>query len=193
MSNLVTSSSGNLPLRRGTLDLVRINLCYMYMYSAYLAQLVVCSTGWCSPEASIWWSVLCCVALTLWGRVFHDNSFREMLRKTKQAIILTPVHNSYICCVEGVLFEATEVATEQDPLPSSHEVCHNMQCAHVVYNVHTLILLVVIISPSQSIEKKVASILPVFRVSTHAHPTIGYHCATQDGVYEILFDNSYSR
>lgn len=24
----------------------------------------------------------------------------------------------------GVLFEATEVATEQDPLPSSHEVSH---------------------------------------------------------------------
>ena len=46
---------------------------------------------------------------------------------------------------------------------------------------------------TQSIEKKVASILPLFRVSTHAHPTIGYHCATQDGVYEILFDNTYSR
>lgn len=65
----------------------------------------------------------------------------------------------------GVLFEATEVATEQEPLPSSHE----------------------------SIEKKVASILPLFRVGTHAHPTIGYHCAAQDGIYEILFDNTYSR
>jgi hypothetical protein len=65
----------------------------------------------------------------------------------------------------GVLFEATEVATEKEPLPSSHE----------------------------SIEKKVMSILPLFRVGTHAHPTVGYHCATQDGIYEILFDNTYSR
>lgn len=48
-------------------------------------------------------------------------------------------HDSSICRFEGVLFEATEVATEQDPLPSSHEVCHKIQQskhAHVKQYLH---------------------------------------------------------
>ena len=38
-----------------------------------------------------------------------------------------------------------------------------------------------------------SSILPIFRVNTHAHPTVGTHIATLDGIYEIIFDNTYSR
>ena len=87
------------------------------------------------------------------------------------------------------------MATEQDPLPSSHEV--RCTSRHVEYILCTCTCTCIFEFPSvlciQSIEKKVASILPVFRVGTHAHPTVGYHCATQDGVYEILFDNTYSR
>ena len=45
----------------------------------------------------------------------------------------------------------------------------------------------------QFLERKMSSILPTFRVNTHAHPTIGTHTASQDGVYEITFDNMYSR
>ena len=135
--------------------------------------------------------------------------------------------SEWLCCVVGVLFEATEVATEQEPLPSSHEVCtwnpgyslvrlYNWYkyCTYMYsnnYNTHAQIcdwvkscmwagtlvawwsIYVSGFLYVQSIEKKVASILPPFRVGTHAHPTIGYHCASQDGVYEILFDNTYSR
>ena len=36
-------------------------------------------------------------------------------------------------------------------------------------------------------------ILPILRVNTHVHPIMGSHAAPQDGVYELLFDNSYSR
>ena len=119
-------------------------------------------------------------------------------------------HNLFM--ILGVCFEETEVATEQEPLPSSHEVhmyihiyvykntsvtwwvwCSrhiHVQCVDNIYNCMWLLLPCLTV---QSIEKKVASILPLFRVGTHAHPTIGYHCATQDGVYEILFDNTYSR
>ncbi len=42
-------------------------------------------------------------------------------------------------------------------------------------------------------EEKINSILPMFRVSTHTRPVFGTHTATQDGVYEIVFDNTYSR
>ena len=42
-------------------------------------------------------------------------------------------------------------------------------------------------------QKKMVAILPTLRVNSYAHPTVGSHTATQDGVYEILFDNSYSR
>lgn len=45
----------------------------------------------------------------------------------------------------------------------------------------------------QSLDDKMSSILPIFRVSTYAHPTIGTHTASLDGVYEIIFDNTYSR
>ena len=38
-----------------------------------------------------------------------------------------------------------------------------------------------------------AAILPTLRVNAHSHPSVGSHTATQDGVYEIVFDNSYSR
>ena len=38
-----------------------------------------------------------------------------------------------------------------------------------------------------------SAILPIFRVTTQAHPTIGTHTATLDGIYEITFDNTYSR
>ena len=38
-----------------------------------------------------------------------------------------------------------------------------------------------------------SSILPIFRVGTHAHPTVGTHTAALDGIYEIIFDNTYSR
>lgn len=65
----------------------------------------------------------------------------------------------------GVFFEATEVATEQSPVPDSHEY----------------------------IDSKMSSILPIFRVGTHAHPTVGTHTASLDGIYEIIFDNTYSR
>ena len=41
--------------------------------------------------------------------------------------------------------------------------------------------------------KGVTAILPLFRVNAHAHPTVGTHTATHDGVYEISFDNAYSR
>jgi len=64
-----------------------------------------------------------------------------------------------------VSFEATEVATEQTPLSTSHE----------------------------SLEKKMIAILPLFRVSAHARPTVGSHTALHDGVYEIIWDNTYSR
>ena len=37
------------------------------------------------------------------------------------------------------------------------------------------------------------AILPMFRVNSHGHPFLGSHTATQDGVYEIIWDNSYSR
>ncbi len=37
------------------------------------------------------------------------------------------------------------------------------------------------------------AILPTLRVNGYSHPTVGSHTATQNGVYEILFDNSYSR
>ena len=37
------------------------------------------------------------------------------------------------------------------------------------------------------------AILPLFRVNAHARPTVGTHTATHDGVYEIIFDNAYSR
>jgi hypothetical protein len=40
---------------------------------------------------------------------------------------------------------------------------------------------------------KIIQILPILRVNTQSHPVFGSHIATQDGVYEILFDNSYSR
>ena len=37
------------------------------------------------------------------------------------------------------------------------------------------------------------AILPLFRVSAHARPTVGSHTALHDGVYEIIWDNTYSR
>ena len=37
------------------------------------------------------------------------------------------------------------------------------------------------------------AILPLFRVNAYARPTVGTHTATHDGVYEIIFDNAYSR
>ena len=51
------------------------------------------------------------------------------------------------------------------------------------------------LSPSlpQSVENKVTAILPMFRVSAHARPTLGSHTAVQDGIYEIIWDNTYSR
>ena len=36
-------------------------------------------------------------------------------------------------------------------------------------------------------------ILPMLRTNAHNHPVVGSHTATQDGIYEIIFDNSYSR
>ncbi len=42
-------------------------------------------------------------------------------------------------------------------------------------------------------EDKIVSILPMFRMNTHTRPVFGSHTATQDGVYEIVFDNTYSR
>lgn len=45
----------------------------------------------------------------------------------------------------------------------------------------------------KSLDRKMCAILPIFRVTTQAHPTIGTHTATLDGIYEITFDNSYSR
>ena len=64
----------------------------------------------------------------------------------------------------GVSFEPTEVATEQTPLASD-----------------------------ESVENKITAILPMFRVSAHARPTLGSHTAVQDGIYEIIWDNTYSR
>ena len=45
----------------------------------------------------------------------------------------------------------------------------------------------------QSVENKVTAILPMFRVSAHARPTLGSHTAVHDGIYEIIWDNTYSR
>ena len=42
-------------------------------------------------------------------------------------------------------------------------------------------------------EKEVTAILPLFRVNAYTRPTVGTHTATHDGVYEIMFDNAYSR
>lgn len=36
-------------------------------------------------------------------------------------------------------------------------------------------------------------ILPMLRINSHTHPVVGCHTATQDGIYEISFDNAYSR
>lgn len=72
----------------------------------------------------------------------------------------------YMChCCTAVLFEATQVAMEQP-----EEAVEDL-------------------SP----EDKVVSILPMFRMNTHTRPVFGTHIATQDGVYEIIFDNTYSR
>ena len=45
----------------------------------------------------------------------------------------------------------------------------------------------------QSVENKVTAILPMFRVSACARPTLGSRTAVQDGIYEIIWDNTYSR
>ena len=68
----------------------------------------------------------------------------------------------------GLLFEPTEVAIVENPEPTDDD-------------------------NEESPQNKMIPILPILRVNAHSHPAIGSHTATQDGVYEILFDNSYSR
>ncbi|KAL5488790.1 hypothetical protein EMCRGX_G017786 [Ephydatia muelleri] len=48
-------------------------------------------------------------------------------------------------------------------------------------------------TPTQEPLHKLIPILPTLRISSHIHPAVGYHKATQDGIYEIIWDNSYSR
>ena len=88
-------------------------------------------------------------------------------------------------------FEPTEVATVESPEPTDDEVNHpKLDPLSVLY----LSSLPYSLPASlQALQKKMTSILPILRVNSHTHPVIGSHTATQDGIYEIVFDNSYSR
>ena len=66
-----------------------------------------------------------------------------------------------------------------------HLCCSSDSDLHISYTQSHIFL--------QPPRKEVTAILPLFRVNAHARPTVGTHTATHDGVYEIIFDNAYSR